>query len=46
MGMKGKKSRIAGYRLGNALTYVALPGETLAAPGQLTFDDIKGVFLS
>ncbi|MFX1252310.1 MAG: type I 3-dehydroquinate dehydratase [Promethearchaeota archaeon] len=39
MGVKGKKSRINGYKLGNTLTYLALGDKTATASGQLTYKE-------
>ncbi len=37
MGKNGKRSRINGYTMGNALTYLTLNDEASTAPGQLTY---------
>ncbi|MHA1975866.1 MAG: type I 3-dehydroquinate dehydratase [Candidatus Hodarchaeales archaeon] len=39
MGKVGKQSRINGYTLGNALTYLALDEEVFSAIGQLTYSE-------
>lgn len=41
MGEKGKISRLAGERLGSAISYVAADAKTKTAPGQLTLEEHK-----
>jgi len=44
MGEKGKISRIAGPLLGAPFTFVAVSPETATAPGQLTADQMRGLY--
>ncbi|MBD3190995.1 MAG: type I 3-dehydroquinate dehydratase [Candidatus Heimdallarchaeota archaeon] len=39
MGERGKKSRFAGYKNGNALTFLALKRAKATAKGQITYDE-------
>ncbi|MFX0090960.1 MAG: shikimate dehydrogenase [Candidatus Hodarchaeota archaeon] len=41
MGQKGKRSRISGYGMGNALTYLALDAKSSTASGQLTYNEFQ-----
>ena len=43
MGEKGKMSRINGYKLGNALTYLALGDKSTTASGQLTYKEFLAI---